>query len=186
MKIVCGYFLTCLSKLRGFLKSEHRLKTVNLYFNNIFGHISAIIKLKTLKIFLHSHIYVSNEISVLFMDCIAFYKGISKSFETSSIDLQPTAVREWVRCAWEQGTSPLSMTSGVAVWTLGVAQHECLSPRVSSHLLFQHGRESGAESKHQILCETRQIWSGDFSNDTCVWKRDHESCEVFRMARALQ
>jgi len=35
-----------------------------------------------------------------------------------------------VCCAWEQGMSPLSMPSGVAVWTLGVAQHECLSPRV--------------------------------------------------------
>ena len=97
------------------------------------------------------------------------YKSVSKSFETSSVDRQPMAVREWVRCAWEQGTLPLSIPSGVAVWTLGVAQHECLSPRVSSHLRFQHGRETGAESKHQILPETRQIWSGDFWNDTmCV------------------
>jgi len=86
------------------------------------------------------------------------------------------AVHEWVRCAWEQGTSPLSMPSGVAVWTLGVAQHECLSSRVPLHLRFQHGRETGAESKHQILRETRQIWSGDLSNDmTCVWKWGHES-----------
>ena len=97
------------------------------------------------------------------------YKGVSKSFETSSTDRQPMAVRKWVRCAWEQGTSPLSMPSGVAVWTLGVAQHDCLSPRVSSHFRLQHGRETGAERKHQILRETRQIWSGDFWNDmTCV------------------
>jgi hypothetical protein len=41
--------------------------------------------------------------------------GVSKSFETSSKDSQPMAVRECVRCAWEQGTSPLSMPSGVAV-----------------------------------------------------------------------
>ena len=70
---------------------------------------------------------------------------------------------------------------------LGVAQHECLSPRVPSHLRFQHGRETGAESKHQILRETRQIWSGDISNETtCVWKRDDESCEVFGVARAFE
>ena len=43
------------------------------------------------------------------------YEGVSKSFETSSIDRQPMAVRECVRCAWEQGTSPLNMPSGVAV-----------------------------------------------------------------------
>ena len=72
------------------------------------------------------------------------------------------AVREFVRCAWKQGTSPLSMPRGVAVLTLGVAQHQCLSPRVPSHLRLQHGREIGADSKHQILRETRQIWSGDF------------------------
>jgi len=74
------------------------------------------------------------------------YKGVSKSFETSSIDCQPMEVHEWVRCAWEQGTLPLSMPSGVAVWTLGVAQHECFSPRVPLHLRFQHGRETGANS----------------------------------------
>jgi hypothetical protein len=33
-----------------------------------------------------------------------------------------------MRCAWEQGTSPLSTLSGVAVRMLGVAQHQCLSP----------------------------------------------------------
>ena len=85
------------------------------------------------------------------------YEGVSKNFETSSIDRQPMAVCEYVCCSWEQGMSPLSMPSGVAVWTLGVAQHECLSPRVPSHLWFQHGLETGAESKHQILRETRQI-----------------------------
>ena len=74
------------------------------------------------------------------------YKGVSKSFETSSIDCQPMEVHEWVHCAWEQGMLPLSMPSGVAVWTLGVAQHKCLSPRVSAHLRFQHGRETGANS----------------------------------------
>jgi hypothetical protein len=41
--------------------------------------------------------------------------GVSKSFQTSSIERQPMAVRECVRYAWEQGTSPLSMPSGVAV-----------------------------------------------------------------------
>jgi len=118
---------------------------------------------------------------------ICKYEGVSKSFETSSIDCQPTAVHEWVRCTWEQGTSPLSMPSGIAVWTLEVAQHKCLSLRVPSHLRFQHGCETGADSKHQILRETWQIWSGDFSNDTtCIWKWGHESCEVFRVARALQ
>jgi hypothetical protein len=97
------------------------------------------------------------------------------------------AVRECVRCAWEQGTSPLSMPSGVAVWTLGVGQHECLSSRMPSHLRFQHERETGAESKRQILRETRQIWNRDFWNDTtCVWKWGHESCEVFRVPWALQ
>jgi hypothetical protein len=90
------------------------------------------------------------------------YVGVSKSFETSSIDRQTMAVGECVRCAWEQGTLPLSKPSGVAVGTLGVAQHECLSPLVPSHLRFQDGREIGAESKHQILRETWQIWSGDF------------------------
>jgi len=43
------------------------------------------------------------------------YIGVSKSFETSSVDRQLTAVRECVHCAWEQGMSPLSMPSGVAV-----------------------------------------------------------------------
>ena len=47
--------------------------------------------------------------------CTLLYVGVSKSFETSSIERQPMAVRECVRCAWEQGTSPLSMPSGVAV-----------------------------------------------------------------------
>ena len=61
------------------------------------------------------------------------------------------AVHECMRCVWEQGTSPLSISSGVAVLTLGVAQHECLSPRAPSHLRFQHERETGAESKHQIV-----------------------------------
>jgi len=120
-------------------------------------------------------------------DCCVTYIGVAKRFEACSIDRQPMAVRGCVRCAWEQGTSPLSMPSGVAVWTLGVAQHECLSPRVPSYLRFQHGREIGAESKHQILRESRQIWSGDFWNDkTCVWKWGHESREVFWVARALQ
>ena len=49
------------------------------------------------------------------------YEGVSKSFKTSSIHSQPMAVCECVRCAWEKGTSSHSM-SGVAVWTLGVAQ----------------------------------------------------------------
>ena len=97
------------------------------------------------------------------------------------------ALRECVRYAWEQGTSPLSVPSGVAVWTLGIAQHECLSPRVPSHLRFLHGRETGGASKHQILRQTRQIWSGRFWNvTTCVWKWDHVSCDVFRVALALQ
>jgi hypothetical protein len=46
------------------------------------------------------------------------------------------AVRECVRSAWERGTSSLSMLSGVTVWTLGVAQHQLLSPHVPSHLQF--------------------------------------------------
>jgi hypothetical protein len=92
-----------------------------------------------------------------------------------------------VRYAWEQGTSALSVPSGVAVWTLVVAQHECLSPHVLSHLRFQHGHETGAASQHQILRQTWQIWSGDFWNvTTCVWKRDHVSCDVFWVARVLQ
>jgi hypothetical protein len=99
------------------------------------------------------------------------YVGVSKSSQTSSTDCQWIALRECMRCAWEQGTSPLSVPSGVAVGTLGGAQHKCLSPHVPSHLRFQHGRENGAESKHQILRQTQQIWSGDFWNDTtCVWK----------------
>jgi hypothetical protein len=113
--------------------------------------------------------------------------GVSKCFETSSIERQKTAVRECVRCAWEQGTSPLSMPSGAALWTLVVAQHQYLSPRVTSHLQFQHGRKTGADSKHQILRETRQIWSGDFWNvTTCIRKWGHESCEVFWVTHTLQ
>ena len=69
--------------------------------------------------------------------------GVSKHFETSSTESQPMAVCECARCAWEQRKSPLR-----------VAQHECLSPRVPPHLRFQHARETGAESKHQILRET--------------------------------
>jgi len=45
----------------------------------------------------------------------ALYVGVSKIFETSSVERQLMAVCECVRRAWEQGTSPLSMPSGVAV-----------------------------------------------------------------------
>jgi len=48
-------------------------------------------------------------------DCCVTYIGVAKRFEACSIDRQPMAVRGCVRCAWEQGTSPLSMPSGVAV-----------------------------------------------------------------------
>jgi hypothetical protein len=41
------------------------------------------------------------------------YIDLSKSFETSSIERQLIAVREFMRCAWEQGISPLSIPSGV-------------------------------------------------------------------------
>jgi hypothetical protein len=44
------------------------------------------------------------------------YVGVSKSSQTSSTDLQRIVLRECVRYAWEQGTSPLSVPSGVAVW----------------------------------------------------------------------
>ena len=71
-------------------------------------------------------------------------------------------LRECMRYDRELATSPLSAPSGFAVRALGVAQYECLSPRVPSHLRFQHGRETGAASQHQILHQTRQIWSGDF------------------------
>ena len=96
--------------------------------------------------------YVKNNTTTQFLNttikyCLCImYKGVSKRFETSSIDRQPMAVREWVRWAWEQGTSPPSIPTGVAVWALGVAQHECLSLHVPSHLRFQHGRETGAET----------------------------------------
>ena len=43
------------------------------------------------------------------------YVGVSKSFETSYTERQLMAVHECVRCVWEQGASPLSMPSGVAV-----------------------------------------------------------------------
>jgi len=70
------------------------------------------------------------------------------------------AVYECMRCVWEQRSE-----------ALGVTQRERFSPRVPSHLRFQHGHEIGAESKYQILRETRQIYSGDFLNDTtCIWK----------------
>jgi hypothetical protein len=115
------------------------------------------------------------------------YAGVSTSSQTNSTDRKPMALRECVHYAWEQGTSTLSVTSGVAMWILVVAQYECLSPRVPSQLRFQHGRETGAASQHQILRQTRQIWSGDFWNvTTCVWKWGHVSCDVFREARALQ
>ena len=107
--------------------------------------------------------------------------------KTISIESQTKAVSECMHYAWEQLTLPLSMPCGITVWTMEVVQHECLSPRVPSHLQFQHGRETGAESKHQILCETRQIWSRDFWNDMmCIWKWGHELCEVFRVARPIQ
>jgi len=88
-------------------------------------------------------------------------EGVSKISKLVPWTANRWQLRECVRCAWEQRTSPLYLPSGVAVRTLGVAQQECLSPRVPSHLRFQHGRETGAESKHQILRETQQIWSGD-------------------------
>jgi len=46
---------------------------------------------------------------------LRIYVVVSKSFESNSVEHKPMAVRERVRCAWEQGTSPLSMPSGVAV-----------------------------------------------------------------------
>jgi len=53
------------------------------------------------------------------------YVGVSKSSQTTSTDRQPMALCECMRYAWEQGTLPHTVPSGVAVWTLGVAQHEC-------------------------------------------------------------
>ena len=55
----------------------------------------------------------TNRASVFFIHGI--YVGVSKSFETSSTERQPMAVCEYAGCAWEQGTSPLSMPSGVVV-----------------------------------------------------------------------
>jgi hypothetical protein len=72
----------------------------------------------------------------IFILCV----GVSKRFETGSLEHQPMAVCECVHCDWERGMSPLSMPSGVAVWTLGVTQHQCLSPCVPACLRFQHGR----------------------------------------------
>ena len=86
------------------------------------------------------------------------YAGVSESSQTTSTDRQPMALHECMRYDWELATSPLSVPSGFAVWTSGVAQHECLSPHVPSHLRFQHGRETGAASQHQILRQTQQIW----------------------------
>jgi len=43
------------------------------------------------------------------------YVGVSECLETSYTECQPMAVCECMRCAWEQGTSPLSMPSAVAV-----------------------------------------------------------------------
>ena len=115
------------------------------------------------------------------------YVGVSKSSQTTSTDCQPMALRECVRYDWELATLPLSVPSGFAVWTLGVAQQECVSPCVPSHLRFQHGRGTGAVSQHQILHQTRQIWSRDFWNvKTCIWKWGHVSCGVFPVAHVLQ
>jgi hypothetical protein len=52
---------------------------------------------------------------ILLIDVVHVYVGVSKGFETGSMEHQLMAVRECVRCGWEQGTSPLSMPSGVAV-----------------------------------------------------------------------
>jgi hypothetical protein len=43
------------------------------------------------------------------------YVGVSKSSQTSSTDRQRMVLHECVRCAREQGMSPLSVPSGVAV-----------------------------------------------------------------------
>ena len=43
------------------------------------------------------------------------YVGVSKSLETSSIERQPMAVCECVRCSWDQGMLPLSLPSGVTI-----------------------------------------------------------------------
>jgi hypothetical protein len=46
---------------------------------------------------------------------LAIYEGVSKSSQTGSVEHQLMAVRECGRCGREQGTSPLSMPSGVAL-----------------------------------------------------------------------
>jgi hypothetical protein len=116
-----------------------------------------------------------------------YYVGVSKRSKNGSVEHQPMAVCERGHCRREQGTSPLNMPSGITLWTLEVAQHQCLSPCVPARLRLQHGRETGAESKHHILRETRQIWSGYFWNyTTCISKLCHESCDVFQVARMFQ
>jgi len=98
--------------------------------------------------------------------CKQLYIGVSKSSQTTSTDRQPMALRECLRYAWQQGTSPLTVPSGVAVWTLGVAQHKCLSPRVSSHLRFQHGRETGTVSNHgKSRAETFEMLRRAYGNE---------------------
>jgi len=57
------------------------------------------------------------------------YVGVSKSSQTTSTDREQMALRECMRYDRELATSPLSASSGFAVRALGVAQHECLSPR---------------------------------------------------------
>jgi hypothetical protein len=46
----------------------------------------------------------------------------------SSTDRKKMALGEYLRYDWEIGTLPLGVPSGFAVWTSGVAQHECQSP----------------------------------------------------------
>jgi hypothetical protein len=105
---------------------------------------------------MHQHGHLIVMLSQMLLH-VLMYGGVSKRFETGSVEHQLMTVCECGCCGWVQGTLPLSMPSGVALWTLGVAQHQCLSPRVPARLRFQHRRETGAESSQELpICIAEQ------------------------------
>ena len=72
--------------------------------------------------------------SIFFLGCVTPKMKALWSFNTwvyqkvprlSSTDRKQMALGEYLRYDWEMATLPLSVPSGFAVWTSGVAQHEC-------------------------------------------------------------
>jgi len=89
------------------------------------------------------------------------------------------AVCECVGCAWEQWTSPLSMPSGFAVWTLGVAQNEC-------HHMWLHICNFSMDVKLEHRANINSAWnSANLERRLLKWQDVHMEMRPWVMRGVL-